>query len=189
MAYQIYLLLKFTVPKYVIFINSKVILLSEKDTMVNFGYLFRPFGFIAPTLLKIIWVSNLSVLSVTWWRLFQKRTWWGLFQKRTWWRLFQKRTWWRLFQKRTWWRLFQKRTWWRLFQKRTWWRLFQKRTWWRLFQKRTWLSSFQKRTWWRLFQKRVVRTKFDIYVFITSNIFSRKEDRSKWTRQTIQLYT
>jgi hypothetical protein len=26
-----------------------------------------------------------------------------------------------------------------------------------------------ERTWWRLFQKRVVRTKFDIYVFITLN--------------------
>ena len=37
------------------------------------------------------------------------------------------------------------------------------RTWWRLFQ-----SFDLERTWWRLFQKRVVRTKFDIYVFIFS---------------------
>ena len=27
-------------------------------------------------------------------------------------------------------------------------------------------------TWWRLFQKRVVHTKFDIYVFITSNFIT-----------------
>ena len=46
------------------------------------------------------------------------------------------------------------RTWWRLL--RTWWRLL--RTWWRLL-----------RTWWRLFRKRVVRTRFDIYVFIEYN--------------------
>ena len=30
-------------------------------------------------------------------------------------------------------------------------------------------SSDFERTWWRLFQKRVVRTKFDIYVFITKH--------------------
>ena len=31
-------------------------------------------------------------------------------------------------------------------------------------------QSFElENTWWRLFQKRVVRTKFDIYVFIYSN--------------------
>jgi len=29
-----------------------------------------------------------------------------------------------------------------------------------------------ERTWWRLFQKRVLRTKFDIYVFITNNLLS-----------------
>ena len=43
-------------------------------------------------------------------------------------------------------------------------------TWWRLFQKRTWRRLFQKRTWWKLFQKRVVRTQFDIYVFIFNYI-------------------
>jgi hypothetical protein len=46
-------------------------------------------------------------------------------------------------------------------------------TWWRLF----WLylmkvilrvpdEGYFERTWWRLFQKRIVRTKFDIYIFI-----------------------
>ena len=48
------------------------------------------------------------------------------------------------------------------------------RTWWRLF----WVypmkvilsvpdEGYSECTWWRLFQNRVVRTKFDIYVFIT----------------------
>jgi hypothetical protein len=53
------------------------------------------------------------------------------------------------------------RTWWRLLSvpDEGYWAYLMKvieRTWWRL------LSV----TWWRLFQKRVVRTKFDIYVFI-----------------------
>jgi hypothetical protein len=35
----------------------------------------RSFGFIAPKHLNIIWqyLSNLSILSATWWSLFQKR--------------------------------------------------------------------------------------------------------------------
>ena len=59
-----------------------------------------------------------------------------------------------LFQKR----VDSERTWWMLFQKR----VDSERTWWMLFQKR----FDSERTWWMLFQKRVVRTKFDIYVFI-----------------------
>ena len=43
---------------------------------------FTPFGFFCSQNFKIIWVSNPSILSVTWWWLFQKRTWWWLFQKR-----------------------------------------------------------------------------------------------------------
>ena len=65
-------------------------------------------------------------------------------------------------------------------------RIYFKRTWWRLFQNRFWAYLVKvipesilsvpgegysridfKRTWWRLFQKRVVRTKFDIFGFIT----------------------
>ena len=47
------------------------------------------------------------------------------------------------------------------------------RTWWRLFWAylmKVILSvpdeGYFERTWWRLFQKRIVRTNFDIYVFI-----------------------
>jgi hypothetical protein len=47
------------------------------------------------------------------------------------------------------------------------------RTWWRLFQ--------SERTWWRLFQKPVVRTRFDIYVFIIvclrTKFMSKRQDR------------
>ena len=35
--------------------------------------LFRPFGFLAHKDLKIIWLSNILALSVTWWMLFKKR--------------------------------------------------------------------------------------------------------------------
>ena len=98
-----------------------------------------------------------------------------------------ERTWWRLFQsrvdiERTWWRLFQscvdiERTWWKFLQscadiEPTWWRLLQsrvdiERTWWKLLQSRVDLE----RTWWRLFQKLVVRTNFDIYDFIYTEIY------------------
>jgi hypothetical protein len=33
------------------------------------------------------------------------------------------------------------------------------------------IYDFFERTWWRLFQKRVMRTKFDIYVFILAMLF------------------
>jgi len=35
----------------------------------------------------------------------------------------------------------------------------------------TWWRLLQKRTWWRLFQKHIVRTKFDISVFIIFHAF------------------
>ena len=50
---------------------------------------------------------------------------------------------------------------------------YSERTWWRLFWAylmKVILSvpdeGYFDRTWWRLFQKRIVRTNFDIYVFI-----------------------
>jgi hypothetical protein len=107
------------------------------------------------------------------------------------------------------------RNWWRLFQKlmkvipeidegysRNWWRLFLKlmkvipeidegysRNWWRLFQKLMKVipetDEGYSRNWWRLFQKRVVRNKFDIYIFIHTNIFCSsqvvKKKIHKWS--------
>jgi hypothetical protein len=64
MVYKIYLLLEFTVPKYVVVIITKVLLPGSYVTIAVIGYLFRPFGFIAPKHFQIIWLSNLSICSV-----------------------------------------------------------------------------------------------------------------------------
>ena len=116
-------------------------------TIADLSILFRPFGFIAPKTLIYLAFKSFD-FERTWWMLLH--TWWMLL--RTW--LMLLRTWWMLL--RTWWMLL--RTWWMIL--RTWWMLL--RTWWILL--RTWWMLL--RTWWMLFQKSVVRTKFDIYVFI-----------------------
>ena len=51
-----------------------------------------------------------------------------------------------------------------------------------------WLSNLDS-TWWRLFQKRVVRTKFDIYVFIyTINIYYCSCTRHIRNRRDLQNF-
>ena len=48
---------------------------NRYGTTADFGYssIYVIFGFHAPKDFKIIWLSNILALSVTWWRLFQKR--------------------------------------------------------------------------------------------------------------------
>jgi hypothetical protein len=133
-------------------------------------------------------ISTFYYLNRTWWRLFWTYPMKAIlnvpdegYSERTWWRLF-----WTYLMKAI---LkvpdegYSERTWWRLF-----WTYLMKvilnvpdegyseRTRWRLFW--TYLmkvilnvpdEGYSERTWWRLFQKLVVRTKFDIYVFINNS--------------------
>ena len=58
---------------YVILIKCEVIIPRYRWPWLILGILLKSFGFITPNHFYILWISNLSIVSVTWWRLFQKR--------------------------------------------------------------------------------------------------------------------
>jgi hypothetical protein len=149
--------------------------------------LFMLFGFLATNVFYIMWLSNslglrvpdegysrnlVCVLNLISTFYYLNRTWWRLF-----WTYpmkailnvpdegYSERTWWRLF-----WTYLMKVI---LnvpdegYSERTRWRLF-----WTYLMKvilNVPDEGYSERTWWRLFQKLVVRTKFDIYVFINNS--------------------